>query len=79
MSKKPLDQFWVLSDEQAGERIAFVSVAYHRTHHTADGESYVAISPAFRTAADTKSHIEAMIADLTDALDSVDAAFGRQG
>jgi len=75
MSKKPLDQFWVLTDEQAGERIAYVSVAYHRTHHHADGQSFMAISPSFKTAAETKSHIKAMIADLNAALGAVDAAF----
>ena len=72
---KPLDQFWVLTDVQEGKRVAYVSVAYHRTHRQTDGESFVAISPAFKTAAETKSHINAMIADLTDALASVDAAF----
>ena len=73
--KKPLDQFWVLSDQQAGKRVAYVSVAYHRTHHQADGKSFVAISPAFKTAGETKSHINAMIADLTDALAMVDDVF----
>lgn len=79
MFKKPLDQFWVLADKQAGELVAYVSVAYHRTHHQADGQSFVAISPTFKNAADAKSHIEAMIADLTDALASVDVAFATQG
>lgn len=75
MTEKSLDQFWVLIDHQAGERIAYVSVAYHRTHHQSDGESFLAISPAFKTADEAKSHINKMIADLTEALASVDAAF----
>jgi hypothetical protein len=72
---KPLDQFWVLTDEQAGKRVGFVSVAYSRTHNMADGESFIAISPAFRTADEIKAHMRLMIADLDGALASVDAAF----
>lgn len=72
---KPLDLFWVLSDEQSGERVAYVSVAYHRTHHQSGGGSYLAISPTFKTSDEAKAHIQMMIADLTDALASVDGAF----
>ncbi len=75
LGSKPLDQFWVLSDEQAGRRVAYVSVAYHRTHNQADGESFFAISPTFETAAETKVYIRMMIADLTDALATVDKVF----
>jgi hypothetical protein len=72
---KPLDQFWVLTDEQAGGRVAYISVAYSRTHVQADGKSFIAISPAFKTAAEIKSHMRQMIVDLNDALVMADAAF----
>jgi hypothetical protein len=73
---KPLDQFWVLTDEQAGGRVAYVSVAYSRTHTQANGERFIAISPTFKSSADMKAHILRMISDLNDALPSVDIAFG---
>ena len=77
INEHPLDQFWVLTDKQADGLVAFISVARHRTHHRADGSNIIAISPAFKNAEDTKSHIKAMIADLSDALASVDALFKK--
>jgi hypothetical protein len=59
-------------------RVAFVSVAYAWTHKTTEGDSFVAISPAFKTADETKTHIRRMIADLTDTLSSVDHLFQDQ-
>ena len=75
---KPLDQFWVLTDEQAGRRIAYVSVAYSRTHTHANGKKFIAISPAFKSSEEIKAHMQQMISDLNDAVASVDEAFGNR-
>jgi len=75
---KPLDQFWVLADEQASGRVAYVTVAYSRTHIQANGESFIAISPTFKTASELKAHLVQMIADLNNALGSIDTAFASK-
>lgn len=72
---KPLDQFWVLTDERGGARVAYIASAYSRSHTQSDGSVLTAISPTFKTADETKAHIKMLIADLDNALASVDAAF----